>query len=96
MIKLEIFKFTLYIAGDERNSVEAIDNLTAICRSYLAGRHQIEIIDVLQEPARALEDGIYLTPTLFKVSPRPLRQIIGTLSQTQTVLQALGLQLNDK
>lgn len=92
MRKHEIFKFTLYIAGDGKNSMEAIANLNEICRIHLADRHQIEIVDVLKQPTRALEDGIYLTPTLYKIGPKPIRQIIGTLSDTQTVLQALGLE----
>ncbi len=71
--------------------MQAIANLTALCQLHLPNRHQIEIIDVLRKPERALDDGIYLTPTLLKLSPRPVRQIIGTLSETQTVIQALGL-----
>lgn len=91
MTKRELFKFSLYVAGDEQNSMQAIANLTALCQVHLPNRHQIEIIDVLRTPERALDDGIYLTPTLLKLSPRPVRQIIGTLSETQTVIQALGL-----
>lgn len=92
MSKNEIFKFSLYVAGDAQNSELAIANLNALCQLHLPNRHHIEIVDILKNPTRALEDGIYLTPTLFKLSPRPLRQIIGTLSQTKKVLQTLGLE----
>ncbi len=84
-------KFRLYVAGDAQNSAQAIANLTAICHTYLPDRHDIEVVDVFREPKRALADGILLTPTLVKLSPSPVRRIIGTLSQTQPVLQALGL-----
>ena len=87
-----IFKFRLYVAGDAQNSVDAIANLTTICRKYLPGRHDIEIMDVFLEPARALTDGIFMTPTLVKLAPAPPRRIIGNLSQTGLVLQALGLE----
>ena len=33
-----------------------------------------------------------MTPTLVKLSPSPARTIVGTLGQTQPVLQALGLE----
>jgi len=33
-----------------------------------------------------------MTPTLVKLAPSPVRRIVGTLSQVQTVLQALGLE----
>jgi circadian clock protein KaiB len=92
MSRRAMFKFRLYIAGDAQNSVEALANLTTICRKYLPGLHNIEVMDVFLEPARALTDGIFMTPTLVKLAPAPTRTIIGNLSQTGVVLQALGLE----
>jgi len=87
------FKFRLYIAGDAQNSVQARANLVALCRAHLPDRHDIEVVDVFREPERALADGILMTPTLIKLAPSPApRRIVGTLSQTQPVLQALGLE----
>ena len=86
------FKFQLYVAGDAQNSVQAIANLTALCRAYLPGRHEIEIVDVFQEPRRALTEGVFMTPTLIKLSPPPVRRIVGALTHTEVVLQALGLE----
>jgi circadian clock protein KaiB len=86
------FKFRLYVAGDALNSVQAVANLAALCRAHLPDRHEIEVVDVFREPERALGDGIFLTPTLLKLAPSPARRIVGTLSQTQPVLQALGLE----
>ena len=91
MKKLEVFKFRLYVADESQNSIKARANLDAICRSHLAERHEIEVINVFKDAKRALTDGIFMTPTLVKLSPSPVRTIVGTLSQTQTVLQALGL-----
>jgi len=89
------FRFRLYVAGEAQNSAQALANLTALCREYLPGRHHIEIVDVFREPKRALADGIFMTPTLIKLAPSPApRRIVGTLSQTQPVLQALGLERN--
>ena len=85
------YKFRLYVAGDALNSAQARANLAALCRAHLAGRYQIEIVDVFKEPKRALADAIFMTPTLVKLAPLPERSIVGTLSQTHTVLQALGL-----
>ena len=87
------YKFRLYVAGDAQNSAQAVANLTALCKAYLADRHAIEIVNVFQDPKRALADGILMTPTLVKLAPSPAPlKIIGTLSQTQPVLDALGLQ----
>ena len=88
-----VFKFRLYVAGDAQNSVDAIANLTAICRKHLPGRYDIEVMDVFLQPERALTDGIFMTPTLVKLAPAPLRRIIGNLSQTDRVLRAIGLEV---
>ena len=86
------FKFKLYVAGDAPNSVQARANLAALCRTYLPDRHEIEIVDVFRHPRRALVEGIFMTPTLVRVTPTPGCRVVGTLSQTQTVLAALGLE----
>ena len=88
-----MFKFRLYVAGDAPNSAQAIANLTALCRAHLTNRHEIEIVDVFREPKRALIDGVFLTPTLVKLAPSPVQIIVGSLSQTQTVLRALNLEV---
>ena len=67
-------------------------NLSAMCNAYIPDRHHIEIVDIFRDPDRALGDGIFMTPTLVKLGPLPSRRIVGTLSQTQPVLQALGLE----
>jgi circadian clock protein KaiB len=92
MSRRGLVKFRLYIAGDAQNSVQAVANLTSLCREYLPGRHHIEIVDVLRNPQRALADTIFMTPTLVRLGPSPVRRIVGTLSQTSAVLQALGLE----
>jgi len=92
MSRRAMFKFRLYVAGDALNSAQALANLTALCRAQLPDRHEIEIVDVFREPQRALADGIFMTPTLVKFAPSPARRVVGTLSQTQPVLQALGLE----
>lgn len=86
------FRFRLYIAGDALNSVQALANLTALCRAQLPDRHEIEIVDVFKEPKRALADGVFMTPTLVKLAPSPAARIVGTLSQMSVVLQTLGLE----
>lgn len=85
------YAFRLYIAGGAPNSVRALVNLFALCHKYLPASHNIEVIDVLKEPLRALAEAILVTPTLVKLSPAPEQQIIGNLSEEEEVLRALGL-----
>jgi circadian clock protein KaiB len=89
--RCERFKFRLYTADGTQNSADALANLTALCRMYLPDRYEIEIVDVLREPQRALADGIRMTPTLIKLSPAPSCRIVGTLGHSKRVLMTLGL-----
>jgi circadian clock protein KaiB len=93
MKKRTPFKFRLYVAGDALNSAQARINFSAICRTHFLDRHEVEIVDVFREPKRALADGIFMTPTLIKLVPSPVRRIVGTLSHVPTVLQGLGLEV---
>jgi circadian clock protein KaiB len=85
------FRLRLYVAGGTTNSLQAVSNLTAMCREHLAENHDIEIVDVFKQPLRALEDGIIMTPTLVRLAPNPVTMIVGTLGERDTVLRALGV-----
>lgn len=85
------YKFKLYTAEGTANSSLAYGNLLTLCRTHLPDRFEIEVIDVFREPQRALSESIRMTPTLVKLAPYPKRTIVGTLSQTQRVLAALGI-----
>jgi circadian clock protein KaiB len=80
----------LYVAGHAPNSQRAIANARAICNEHFAAGHELEIIDLLEHPRRALADGIIVTPTLIKVLPLPVQRLIGNLSDTDQVLLTLA------
>ena len=86
-----MYKFRLFIAADTLNSIQATNNLNALCQAHLAGRHEIEVIDVFKEPKRALAEGVRMTPTLLKLAPGPVRRIVGSLTDSRRVMETLGL-----
>ncbi len=83
------YKFCLYVTSNSLNSVQAQTNLIALCQTHLSNRYEIDVVDLLKTPMAALEKGIFLTPTLVKLSPPPNRRIIGSLSEMQTVLDII-------
>lgn len=87
-----LFEFRLFTAADTQNSAQAVANLKALCEAHLPGQHRIEIVDVFREPARALAEGVFMTPTLIKLAPLPVVRIVGTLSDRLPVLLALGVE----
>ncbi len=87
--KPQTLRLRLYVAGNAPNSLQAIANAKAICHEHYREAHELEIVDLLGAPERALADGIIVTPTLLRLSPAPVRRIIGNLSETNQVLVTL-------
>jgi circadian clock protein KaiB len=88
----EIWCLRLYIAGQSPKSLRAFANLKTLCEEHLPGCHEIEIIDLIEQPALARIDDIIAIPTLVRRLPIPLRRIIGDLSNTERVLIGLHLR----
>jgi circadian clock protein KaiB len=89
----EAISLKLYIANGTPNSILALNNLKEIVDQYFNGHHSLEVIDVLKDPSRALNDGVLVTPTLVKLSPPPRISIIGNLSDREKVLLALDMEV---
>ena len=85
------FRLRLYVAGQTPKSLAAFSNLRKICETHLAGRYEIEVIDLLEHPQLARGDEIIAVPTLVRKLPEPMKKLIGDLSDTERVL--VGLQL---
>ena len=82
----------LYLAGMSRRSSEAFASVKSICEKYLAGRYELEVVDIYQDPTIARDDGIIASPTLVKRMPAPLRRLIGDLAREDRVLAGLDLK----
>jgi circadian clock protein KaiB len=82
----------LYVTGMTPRSQKAIENIKEISEEHLAGRYDLEVIDIYQQPERAQEAQVVATPTLIKQLPLPLRKLIGDMSDKDRVLIGLGIQ----
>jgi len=87
----EVWQLRLYVAGQSPKSLRAFVNLQALCEQHLAGRYEIEVIDLVEHPAQARTDDILAIPTLVRRLPAPLRKIIGDLSNTERVMVGLHI-----
>jgi circadian clock protein KaiB len=88
----ERYVLRLYVAGTTEASTRAVNALQAICEEHLAGRYELEVIDVYQQPVLARNEQILAVPTLVKHLPTPMRRILGDLSDKQRVLMGLDLK----
>jgi circadian clock protein KaiB len=87
----ETWLLRLYVAGQSPKSLHALGNLKQLCEEHLAGRYEIEVIDLVEHPSLARSDEILAIPTLVRRLPEPLRKIIGDLSDTERVLVGLRI-----
>ncbi|MBN1966608.1 MAG: circadian clock KaiB family protein [Anaerolineae bacterium] len=85
------WQLRLYIVEGRVAHHLALANLQRVCDQYLAGRYQLEVIDVTQHPEAAAQDQVHNTPTLVRVSPLPVRHVTGDFSHAALVVLALGL-----
>jgi circadian clock protein KaiB len=88
---LDDYVLRLFVAGTTTRSQNAITNVRRICDEHLAGRFDLEVIDVYTHPRETRDFQIVATPTLVKVAPDPLRRIVGDLSNRDRVLAGLNL-----
>jgi circadian clock protein KaiB len=90
----EPWELRLYVAGQTPRSLTAFANLKKICEEHLAGRYNIEVVDLVKHPQLAAGDQILAIPTLVRKLPQPLRKIVGDLRDTERAL--VGLQLRQR
>ena len=92
----KLWELRLYVAGQTARSRTALINLKKICEDHLTDGYSIEVIDLLEHPQLSKGDQILAIPTLVRRLPKPMRKIIGDLSDTQRVLVGLDLRCADE
>ncbi|MGF6275872.1 circadian clock protein KaiB [Massilia sp. UYP11] len=81
----------LYVSGTTSKSMQAIVNIERVCKQYLAGRVNLSVIDIYQNPQRARDAQIIAVPTLVRIAPLPTRRAVGAMSDDAKVLLMLDL-----
>ena len=81
----------LFVTGILPNSARAVVNMKKFCEQYLAGKYELEIIDIYQQPGLALTEDIIAIPMLIKKFPLPEIRLIGDMSDSDEVLASLSI-----
>jgi circadian clock protein KaiB len=82
----------LYVTGMTPKSTQAIANVEKLCKEHLAGRYELKVIDIYQQPKLVQGEQIIATPTLIKKLPLPLRRLIGDMSDSERFLVGIDLK----
>ena len=86
------FVLRLYIAGTTARSQQALRMVSDICEHELAGRCELEVIDLYQQPTLARGEQIIAAPTLIRRLPAPLRKVIGSMADKERLLVGLDIK----
>ena len=88
----KLWQLRLYVMDTTSRSLMALANLKKFCETHLKGRYRITVIDLVKNPQLAKGDQILAIPTVVRKLPKPVRTILGTLSDTERVLVGLDLR----
>lgn len=81
----------LFVTGQTRRSMRAVENVRQICERHLKDRYDLEIVDIYQQPELAARHQLIAAPTLIKEMPLPIRRLVGDMSDNARVLSGLNL-----
>jgi circadian clock protein KaiB len=91
----KLWQLRLYVMGQMPKSLRAFENLKKMCETHLKGRYRITVIDLSKQPQLAKGDQILAIPTVVRKLPKPVRTIIGDLSDTELGFVGLDLRSAD-
>jgi len=88
---MPVIHLRLYVTGETPSATRAIAALAELAHDFGTDNMKVEVIDVLDDPVSALNDDVYATPTVFRISPAPVRRLFGDLSRKETLVAGLDL-----
>jgi circadian clock protein KaiB len=91
----KLWQLRLYVVDSTPKSQAALTNLKQFCEANLKGIYRITVIDLLKQPQLAKGDQILAIPTVVRQLPKPVRTIIGNLSNLENLLVGLDLRAVD-
>jgi circadian clock protein KaiB len=86
------WQLRLYVTDSTPRSLLAFANLKRICETQLKCRYRITVFDIVKHPHLAKGDQILAIPTIVRRLPKPVRTVVGNLSDTARALVGLDFR----
>ena len=80
----------LFLSGERENTEETLATVHQILERGLTTPYTLKVIDIQKNPEQAEIHHISAAPTLIRVSPLPVRRIVGQLDDIQRVLRIIS------
>ncbi len=89
-IKLLLTLYIVSLNAEFRMLVEQLS--TVLAATYKPGYWQLDVVEVLDMPEKALSHNIFATPMLVRDLPAPVLKLLGNLSKMPDVIAAITSQ----
>jgi len=80
----------LFIASNSINTNKTLDNIHHILEKGLSSPYTLKIIDITKNPEQAESNHISATPTLVRIWPKPIKRIVGELTDVERIIKIVS------
>ena len=85
-VQPESYALRLFISSNNPNAEQTLANIHQLLEKRLANPYTLKVIDIAKHPEQAANHQIIITPTLIRISPKPIRRIVGQLDDIERLL----------
>ena len=90
------YELILYIAGISTDNQTAILEIKKYMKEKTNDHYALDVIDILERPEMAADDGVLATPTVVKKRPDPIVKVILDFTTKARLLMGLELLFQNK
>jgi circadian clock protein KaiB len=86
----EGYNLRLFISSDNDTAEQTLSNIHQLLEERLTNPYTLKVIDVAKHPEQAILHQIFITPTLIRVAPKPVKRVVGQLDDISRVLSIIS------
>lgn len=80
----------LFISSENPRSEKTLGNIHQLLEQGLTSPYTLKVIDISKNPEQAEINQVLVTPTLVRVTPKPVKRIVGQLDDIQRILHIIS------
>lgn len=80
----------LFISGSNPSAEKTLANIHQLLERGLTAPYTLKVIDLDKHRQRGKSERVMVTPTLIRVSPPPVKRIVGELDNIEQILQIIS------
>lgn len=85
----DVYTLHLFISSEDVTAEQTLGNIHQLLERCLTKPYTLKVIDLAKNREAAATHQVWLTPTLVKVKPLPVRKIVGELNDIEKIVNIL-------